>query len=85
MSVGFGRVINRNYSDTKQRVPLAAGFLSRPSERWKPISNPYRPFAAIMVVSATAFAADTPDPSGKGESAVPSGSNANIQVARPPP
>ena len=26
MSVGFGRVINRNYSDTKQRVPLAAGF-----------------------------------------------------------
>ena len=39
-------------------------------------------FAAMMVVSATAFAADTPDPSGKGESAVPSGSNANVQVAR---
>jgi hypothetical protein len=34
-------------------------------------------FAAMMVVSASAFA-ETPDPSSKGESALPSGSNATV-------
>ena len=40
-------------------------------------------FAALMVVSASAFAADTPDPSSQGESAVPSGSNANVPSSPP--
>ena len=34
-------------------------------------------FAAMLLTSATAFAADTPDPSSTGDAAVPSGSNAN--------
>ena len=33
-------------------------------------------FAAVLMTSATAFAADTPDPNATGEAAVPSGSNA---------
>ena len=33
-------------------------------------------FAAMLMTSATAFAADTPDPNSPGEAAVPSGSNA---------
>jgi hypothetical protein len=41
-------------------------------------------FAAITVLSVSAFAADTPDPSSKGgESAVPSGSN--VIVPNSPP
>ena len=32
-------------------------------------------FAAMLVTSATAFAADTPDPNAKGEPSIPSGSN----------
>ena len=40
-------------------------------------------FAAMMVVSATAFAADTPDPSAQGEAAVPSGSNASVPSSPP--
>ena len=32
-------------------------------------------FAAMLVASATAFAADTPDPNAKGEPSLPSGSN----------
>jgi hypothetical protein len=40
-------------------------------------------FATLMVASATAFAADTPNPSGKGESALPSGSNANVPSSPP--
>ena len=34
-------------------------------------------FVAMLMSSATAFAADTPDPSSKGEAALPSGSNTN--------
>jgi hypothetical protein len=37
-------------------------------------------FAAALMVSASAFAADTPDPNSKGDAALPSGSNA----ANPP-
>ena len=33
-------------------------------------------FAAVMLTSATAFAADTPDPNATGAAALPSGSNA---------
>ena len=33
-------------------------------------------FAALLMTSATAFAADTPDPNSKGDAALPSGSNA---------
>jgi hypothetical protein len=33
-------------------------------------------FAAMLMSSSTAFAADTPDPSSKGDAALPSGSNA---------
>ena len=33
-------------------------------------------FATVLMTSATAFAADTPDPNSKGEAALPSGSNA---------
>ncbi len=33
-------------------------------------------FAAMLVTSATAFAADTPDPNATGDAALPSGSNA---------
>lgn len=33
-------------------------------------------FAALLLSSATAFAADTPDPNAKGEANLPSGSNA---------
>ena len=32
-------------------------------------------FAAMLVTSATAFAADTPDPNAKGDPSLPSGSN----------
>jgi hypothetical protein len=34
-------------------------------------------FAAMLMTSATAFAADTPDPNSTGGAALPSGSNAN--------
>ena len=34
-------------------------------------------FAAILFTSASAFAADTPDPNATGPAALPSGSNAN--------
>jgi hypothetical protein len=37
-------------------------------------------FAAVLMTSATAFAADTPDPNATGEATLPSGSNA----ANPP-
>jgi hypothetical protein len=40
-------------------------------------------FATLIFASASAFAADTPDPSGKGESALPSGSNANAPSSPP--
>jgi hypothetical protein len=40
-------------------------------------------FATMMVVGAAAFAADTPDPSGKGESSLPSGSNTNVPSSPP--
>jgi hypothetical protein len=33
-------------------------------------------FAAVLLTSASAFAGDTPDPSGKGEAALPSGTPA---------
>jgi hypothetical protein len=38
-------------------------------------------FAAVLMTSASAFAADTPDPSSKGEAALPSGSNAGTPPA----
>jgi hypothetical protein len=39
-------------------------------------------FAAVLMTSASAFAADTPDPSAsKGEGALPSGSNAGTPPA----
>jgi hypothetical protein len=34
-------------------------------------------FAALLLTSASAFAADTPDPSSTGPAAAPSGSNVN--------
>jgi hypothetical protein len=37
-------------------------------------------FVAVLLTSATAFAADTPDPNSNGEATLPSGSNA----ANPP-
>jgi hypothetical protein len=40
-------------------------------------------FATIIAVSAAAFAADTPDPSGTGETALPSGSNTNVPSSPP--
>jgi hypothetical protein len=40
-------------------------------------------FATMIAVSAAAFAADTPDPSGKGESALPSGSNSTAPSSPP--
>ena len=39
--------------------------------------------AAMLLASATAFAADTPDPNATGEAAVPSGSNANAPTTPP--
>jgi hypothetical protein len=36
---------------------------------------------AALMTSASAFAADTPDPSSKGEAALPSGSNAGTPPA----
>jgi len=38
-------------------------------------------FAAMLVTSATAFAADTPGPNAKGEPTLPSGSNEGTPVA----
>jgi hypothetical protein len=43
--------------------------------------------ALLLIASATAFAADTPDPAAKGkegEAALPSGSNTNAPPATPP-
>jgi hypothetical protein len=43
--------------------------------------------AAMLMASAAAFAADTPDPAAKGkegEAALPSGSNTNAPPATPP-
>jgi hypothetical protein len=41
-------------------------------------------FAAVTILSTSAFAADTPDPSSKGgESALPSGSNATVPTSPP--
>ena len=37
--------------------------------------------AAMLMTSATAFAADTPDPNAKGEPTLPSGSNEGTPVA----
>ena len=39
--------------------------------------------AAVLMTSATAFAADTPDPNATGEAAIPSGSNANTPSTPP--
>ena len=41
-------------------------------------------FAALLMTSATAFAADTPDPSTKGEAALPSVSNTNAPPSEAP-
>jgi hypothetical protein len=41
-------------------------------------------FAAVLMTSSLAFAGDTPDPSGKGETALPSGSNAATPPTTPP-
>jgi hypothetical protein len=41
-------------------------------------------FAAVLMTSATAFAADTPDPSSKGEAALPSGSNTSAPPSDAP-
>jgi hypothetical protein len=41
-------------------------------------------FAALLMSSATAFAADTPDPSSKGEAALPSGSNTSAPPSDAP-
>jgi hypothetical protein len=41
-------------------------------------------FAAALLTSASAFAADTPDPSGKGQATLPSGSNAATPPTTPP-
>ena len=38
-------------------------------------------FAAMLMSSSTAFAADTPDASSKGDAALPSGSNAGTPPA----
>ena len=38
-------------------------------------------FAALLMTSATAFAADTPDPNATGDAALPSGSNAGTPPA----
>jgi hypothetical protein len=40
-------------------------------------------FAAVLMSSATAFAADTPDPNAKGAAGLPSGSNAASPSAAP--
>jgi hypothetical protein len=40
--------------------------------------------ATLLAASAPAFAADTPDPSSKGGSALPSGSNAAVPNQPPP-
>jgi hypothetical protein len=40
--------------------------------------------AAMLLASVTAFAGDTPDPSSKGEAALPSGSNAATPPSTPP-
>jgi hypothetical protein len=40
-------------------------------------------FAAMTLVSASAFAADTPTPGAQGESALPSGSNATVPSTPP--
>jgi hypothetical protein len=40
-------------------------------------------FAAVLMTSATAFAADTPDPKSTGPAALPSGSNAALPSAPP--
>ena len=41
-------------------------------------------FAAVLITSATAFAADTPDPGATGTSGLPSGSNAGTPPSSPP-
>lgn len=41
-------------------------------------------FAAAIMVSASAFAADTPDPNATGDAALPSGSNAANPPTNPP-
>jgi hypothetical protein len=40
--------------------------------------------AAMLMTSTSAFAGDTPDPSGKGEAALPSGSKAVEPPSTPP-
>jgi hypothetical protein len=40
--------------------------------------------ALLLMGSVTAFAGDTPDPSSKGEAALPSGSNAATPPSTPP-
>ena len=41
-------------------------------------------FAAVLVTSATAFAADTPDPNATGAAGLPSGSHAASPPSSPP-